>query len=183
MGKREMKITSVQRYLSNVAGSYSSYTYGKIPSSNARNACSTYAGAVRPEDILGLVDITILGDGKKGLLFTEYAVYFNNGLLGNSGKISYKQIYESGSIPNDIFCTHYNQQALIELLSLLATIEGEEGGWQRFNRSLTTLSCHLSNAESAVDQIGQTVNSAIGVMEGISNIISLISSDNSKNQK
>ena len=123
MGKREKKIEAIKKYISNVSGTWDAYTYGAIPSDIASNACRSYAGAINRQDILGLIDITVLDNGKKGMIFTEYAVYYDNGFLADRGKVSYKQIAESGKIPGEIFDASYNNQALRELLSLLADIE------------------------------------------------------------
>lgn len=125
MGKRERKIETIKNYIENVGGTWPTYSYGNIPKTLAINACNSYAGAINPEDILGLIDITILGTGKKGTVFTEYNVYYDNGLLGSKGSISYRTIYEKESIPTTLLDSTYNTNAMLELVSILADIEGE----------------------------------------------------------
>ncbi len=125
MGKRERKISVIKQYINNVS-SWPTYAYGSIPSSIASNASRSYGGAVTPNNILGLVDITVTGNGQKGLIFAEHHVYFNNGFLGSSGSISYREIAKTGKIPSDIFDAAYNKQALIGVLSKLADIEGKD---------------------------------------------------------
>lgn len=184
MGKFEMKANVVKQFLANVAGSYSSYTYGKIPSALAQNACKTYAGAVRFQNILGLIDTSILGDGKKGMLFTDHAVYYNNGFFNNPKKISYQEIYETSKISSEVFYPSYNSQALKELLSLLAQIEGgEAGGLKRFSRKIASLNNQMSNVEGTVDQIGETVNSVVNILDGVSNILSIFADDGNQTKR
>lgn len=125
MGKREKKIDAIQKYISGVAGNWPAYTYDRIPNALIRNACNSYAGAVQEENILGLIDITVFGNGKKGMMFTENNIYYDNGMLGNRGSVSYMQIYNDRTIPGTLFGASYNETALKELVSLLAAIEGE----------------------------------------------------------
>ena len=125
MGKKEQKIGAIKRYISNVAGDWSSYSYGNIPKEKARNACSSYAGAVQPQQILGLIDISVTQNGKKGIIFTENRAYYDNGLFGERGYVSYKSVNENGTIPGGIFGASYNKQALKELISILSQIEGQ----------------------------------------------------------
>ena len=125
MGKREKKIEAIKKYIGNISPNWPVYTYGSIPLGKARNACSSYAGAVQPKDILGLIDITITNNGKKGLLFTEHKVYYDNGFLESKGVVSYQSVSENGTIPNALLGTQYNKQALIELVSLLSKIDSE----------------------------------------------------------
>lgn len=125
MGKRERKIEAIRNYIENAGGNWPTYSYGKIPKILAINACNSYAGAINPEDILGLIDITIFGNGKKGTIFTENNVYYDNGLLGSTGSVSYKAIYETESVPTTLLDSTYNTNAMLELVSILADIEGE----------------------------------------------------------
>ena len=125
MGKQDKKIAAIKKYIGNAAGDWPGYAYGNIPKEKARNACTSYAGTVGYGNILGLIDTTILGNGKKGILFTENKIYYDNGMLGSRGSVSYKSIYESGSIPSGLIDITYNTNALKELISMLACIEGE----------------------------------------------------------
>lgn len=125
MGKRERKIAVIKKYIANAGGSWPGYAYGNIPKEKARNACNSYAGTVEYGDILGLIDITVLGNGKKGMLFTENMIYYDNGMLGNRGRISYKSMYDSDRMPSGLFDSAYNTNALKEMVAMLAHIEGE----------------------------------------------------------
>lgn len=71
MGKREKKIAVIQEYLPRCNSVYPCYVYGRIPSELINNACMTYAGNVRKEDVFGLIDETVFSSGKKGFLFAE----------------------------------------------------------------------------------------------------------------
>ena len=112
----------------------------------ATNASKSYGGAITTNNILGLVDTTVLGNGQKGLIFAEHCVYFNNGLLGSKGSISYREIAKTNKIPGDIFDPAYNRQALIDLLSLLADIEGKD-----LDGTITDLGKGLDEIENIVN--------------------------------
>lgn len=157
MNKREKKVAVIKSYVRNISNSWPAYSYGMIPEVKAANACRTYAGAVHPNDVFGLVDTSISGNGKKGLLFTEYYVYYNNGLWGNQGKVSYKEVNESGEIPSALFDAAYNRQALIELISALAFIEG--GTVQATINSLEkTIVGATDKVQSVSDAIGKAAD-------------------------
>ena len=125
MGKLERKKEVIEKYISKAGGNWPAWSYGKIPSLRLKNACYEYVGAVETSSILGLIDITVSGNGKKGMVFTEHKVYFNNGFLGSKGSVSYQSIYDDGFIPSEVLDSYYNTAALKELLSDLANIEGQ----------------------------------------------------------
>ena len=51
---------------------------GTIPPKKLKNAISTYAADVSPEDVLLLYDNTVFGSAKDGLLLTAEAVYWRS---------------------------------------------------------------------------------------------------------
>lgn len=157
MGKREKKIEAIKKYIENVAKNYPAYTYGNIPSDKARNACNSYAGTIQPNDILGLIDITISNNGKKGLVFTEHKVYYDNGLFADRGSVSYKSVSEKGTIPNSLFGSAYNKQALIELVSLLSNIDAETF-WGTIEENINT----ANEIVDVVEKIGDFFNRLCG---------------------
>lgn len=165
MGKRERKIEMIKKYISNVSGTWSAYSYGNIPQILAANACSSYAGAVQPQNILGLVDITITGNGRKGLTFTESAVYFDNGAFASRGKVMYRDVYDSGQISGNLFGSSYNKQALIELVSALAEIEGES-----VQTKLGDVNNALNSVNNTVEQFNATINSVLDVFNNVANL-------------
>ena len=176
MGKREKKIEVIQKYISGVAGSWPAYTYGRIPNALINNACSSYAGAVQKENILGLIDITVFGNGNKGMMFTENKIYYDNGMLGNRGSVSYMQIYNDGTIPGELFHASYNETALQELVSLLATIEGETFQ-DKVNGTIDSLTQGL---QSITEVVGKGVGLYDAFMELLGEEGSDICQDNKK---
>ena len=160
MGKRERKIEVIQKYIQGAAGNWPAYAYGKIPDALIRNACSSYAGAVQKGNILGLIDITVLGSGKKGMMFTENKIYYDNGMLADRGSISYMQIYNEGSIPGKLFGAAYNATALQELIGKLSIIEGE------------TLQDVVTET---IDGLEQGMQSIVGVVEQGVKLFDLVS--------
>lgn len=164
MGKRERKIEAISKYISNVGGNWPAWSYGKIPKNKAQNACYEYAGAIEPKDILGLIDITVSGNGKKGMVFTESKVYFNNGFLENKGSVSYKKIHDSGVIPGEVFSVSYNTEALKELLSQLSYIEGENmqdtinDFGNAVNQGINFVSDTIDNVTDTIDKVANLFN-------------------------
>lgn len=165
MNKREKKVAIIKNYIENISGSWPTYSYGMIPEVKAANACSTYAGAVHPKDVFGLVDTSISGNGKKGLLFTEYYIYYNNGFWGNQGKVSYKEVNESGTIPSALFDAAYNRQALIDLVSALAYIEGGT-----VQATINSLGNSIDGAADKVRSVSDTIDKAVGFVNALADL-------------
>lgn len=180
MGKRERKTEAIKKYIGNISGNWTAYSYGKIPKSIALNAINTYAGAIQYQDILGLVDITVLGNGKKGMLFTEHKIYYNNGMLESNGNVSYKQINETNSIPAELFGCAYNRQALKELVSILAGIEGEsvQGTVDDINNAINNT---LDNVSKNIQSLGNTLEKVGSVAGALFSLFDL--GDSSKESK
>lgn len=47
----------------------------ELSSKQLRGALNSYAGGVKPQEVVALLDLTVAGNGKKGFLFTENSVY------------------------------------------------------------------------------------------------------------
>jgi hypothetical protein len=67
----------------------SSLFVGTIPTKKLKNAISTYATDVPPEDVLLLFDNTVFGSAKDGLLLTADAVYWHD---GDADRLRYAEI-------------------------------------------------------------------------------------------
>lgn len=165
MNKREKKVAIIKNYIGNISGSWPTYSYGMIPKEKVANACSTYAGAVQPKDVFGLVDTSISGNGKKGLLFTEYYIYYNNGFWGNQGKVSYKEVNESRTIPSALFDAAYNRQALIDLVSALAYIEGGT-----VQATINSLEKSIVGATDKVQSVSDTISKAADFVNALADM-------------
>ena len=169
MNKKSRMIEVMNNYLKNVpsSSSWDTYTYGKIPRSLVSNACNSYAGAIQYDDVIGLVDTTAFGNGKTGLLFTEYKVYYNHGFLGARGAISYQSIYDSGKISNSVFDSSLiNKQALVEVLSKLADIRGEtvQSTVQGINKGIDNLTNTVGSIMDTIDRLGSLWGSIKGAI-------------------
>lgn len=99
MGQLEKKIEVIEKYIGSVASTWDTHSYEEIPKRKAVNACCEYAKGITWQDIIGMVDITVTGNGKKGMVFTESEVFYNNGFLENRGSITYKSIRKTKKIP------------------------------------------------------------------------------------
>lgn len=162
MGKLERKKEVIEKYISKAGGNWSAWSYGNIPSLRLKNACYEYVGAVETSSILGLIDITVSGNGKKGMVFTEHKVYFNNGFLGSKGSVSYQSIYDDGFIPSEVLDSYYNTAALKELLSDLANIEGQS--------MQDTLNDWGDAVNQGVDAVANTIDNVVNVIDKATDI-------------
>lgn len=162
MGKRERKIGLIKKYIKNAAGNWNAYSYGNIPKQLVRNACSNYAGAVQYEDVLGLIDISVSGNGKKGMLFTPHKLYYDNGMLEKKGSVTYRQISDNGTVPSAVFGSAYNRQALLELLSGLSQIEGEN-----FETKINDINSSIDSLNNGVQQLSDTFNKGMDLANSI----------------
>jgi hypothetical protein len=175
MGKKEREIQLIKKYIKNVAKGWPAYTYGNIPKSLANNACSEYAGAAQYDDIIGLIDITIAGNAKKGMLFTTSRVYYNNGLFGSTGSVSYKQMCEDNAVPSGVLDVSYNKEALLELLAGLSEIAGDN-----FQSKINNINSSIDGFNQGVNSIVETLEKGADLMDSIMKIFGT-SDDNSEN--
>lgn len=120
MGKQEKKIELVKQYLPRCNSVYPCHTYGRIPTDKFKNACMSYAGHVEYENALGLIDETVFGSGKKGMLFTDKGVYTSDidGIIR----------YADGRCFNSL-SSSYNLTEVNELLEKLYEVENTPTGW------------------------------------------------------
>ena len=128
MGKREKKIDVISKYLKNCT-IYNYATYGYISSEKFNNACRTYAGNVDFKDTIGMIDTTVFGSGKKGILFTEKGVYYSTSQGGKY--FTYAKALEFTG------WTEYNCKVLNDMITRLKNIEVYDSevapsGWQLF---------------------------------------------------
>lgn len=171
MGKKKNKIDVVSQYIENVAGIYSAYKYNEIPNDIFNNANISYGGNITKQEVLGLIDTTVFGNGKKGIIFAENRLYYNYG-YGQVGSLSYKEVYDSSQISGDIYYSAFNANALTELVSELANIEG------------TTLVDTLNNINQDMQDISDVIDQGINWFnKGKAFLNSLIESDMPENVK
>ncbi len=171
MTKRDKKIEVIRMYIKNVGGTWPAYSYGKIPTEKVTNACKSYAGAVQSRDVLGLIDITIAGNGKKGIVFTDDRVYFDNGFLEQRGSFSYRQVNESEKIPINVYGSSYNKQALRELISMLAQIDEEslQGMVDSVNNKLDSFNQGIDSVTDTIEKVSSIVGSFMRLIEKSNN--------------
>jgi hypothetical protein len=69
------------------------FTISNIPVSKLENAIATYAGPLaQDERPVALLDVTIFGSGKDGILFTDRAIYWKCGISSAKGKVDYRDL-------------------------------------------------------------------------------------------
>ncbi len=121
MGKREQKINIIKEYLPYCSSVFSCYVYGAIPKSKVENACMTYAAKVEYDDVIGLIDETVFGNGKSGILFTI------DGFIDSKDArfYSYKEGIQYKQLPSA-----YNLVNVNKILSRMCEIENQPSGWE-----------------------------------------------------
>lgn len=134
----EEKLTFVKQHLQAVAGSDTCYYADYIPEHIMRNVKKRYNRSLNQTDILGIVDTSILGNGKSGCVFTVEGFYWTES-LSKPQYMSYDDIKMVVHMeqPEDDYLfmiTHYNLKAhyirynslkkapLKELLEALQTV-------------------------------------------------------------
>ena len=178
MSKVEDKISVVESQLGLcVTSSASYYTYGNIPYKRFTGAKKNYAKDVRYDDVIGLVDTTILGGGERGMLLTLEGVYVKE-MLTEPIYCSYENI-EHLVLPSD---TYYKLQNLCTMLMELNAVEirKEEDFWGNMlnvagtiiSDAIKTYQDTLENQESIDDDIGdeyviEQLKNGIDTIKGI----------------
>lgn len=148
MGKLEKKIQVIKEYLPRCNSVYTCYTYGHIPRDKFNNACLNYAGHVNYENALGMIDETVFGSGKKGMLFTETGLYCSDmdGILK----------YAEGKCFNYL-SSSYNLTEVNEMLGKLYEIETAPTGWDIAGGLLNMFLENVVSAAVESDDTSQNV--------------------------
>ena len=92
----------LKKYIGDIS-TINAYYIENIPMKKLNNAISSYGKDVKQENILALLDITILGTGKEGFLFTTEGVHFKES-FNEANYISFKEIDFISIIDNDKDC-------------------------------------------------------------------------------
>ena len=126
MGKIEKKIEVINKYINNCT-TWNCSTYGNIPKEKFYNACRSYAGNLDYNQAIGMIDTTVFGSGKKGMIFMQDAVYFSTNQGGKYFEYS-KPVEFSGRV-------EYSCEILNDMITRLKNIEiydSEEApnGWE-----------------------------------------------------
>lgn len=105
------KYKIIRRNLQNIANGYSCYYSDYIPENILRNVLKKYNKNLNPTEILGIVDTSILGNGKPDCLFTDKGFYWSESLSAVQ-YISYDNI-------NTIVCIKDNEDASDDYLVII----------------------------------------------------------------
>ena len=81
-----------------LSSSYQAYYYDNLPDKVFYKAKKNYAGNVCKEDVLGLIDVSVFGSGKIGLLLSVEGIYYRKSLRSVAEYIAYKDIAKDKDI-------------------------------------------------------------------------------------
>lgn len=93
MGEHEEKIEILGKYLSAMTTAYNYHLGKNVPGKKLDNAEKSFAQGLDREKVLGFYDVTVLGSGKKGFLFTDDKLYATE-MFEKNKKIWYDDIKE-----------------------------------------------------------------------------------------
>lgn len=146
------------------------YMYGGIPDQLLKNACMTYADhiyghSVRRGDVLGLIDSSVMGNGKVGVLFTEDGMFYKH-RLKKPGYISYRTIKKTEHIPDDIYA-NCNQLEIKKLIDGLVKIDMKD----EWNNWAGTLNEKMDNFDDVIDNMTEIGEKVADFLERICNKI------------
>ncbi|WP_291566579.1 MULTISPECIES: hypothetical protein [unclassified Clostridium] len=91
-----------KKYIGDIS-TINTYYIENIPMKKLNNAISSYGKGVQKENVLALLDITILGTGKEGFLFATEGIYFKES-FNEANYISFKEIDFISIIDNGKDC-------------------------------------------------------------------------------
>ena len=91
MDQHEKKVALLKKYYSQIQTSDGFEIAENIASKKIDNAIKKFASGLDRKSIIGFYDITIVGSGKKGYLFTDTKVYYSD-MFEKSEKIWYDDI-------------------------------------------------------------------------------------------
>lgn len=75
MGEHEDKVEILGKYLSAMTTAYNYHLGKNVSGKKLDNAEKSFAQGLDREKVLGFYDVTVLGSGKKGFLFTDDKLY------------------------------------------------------------------------------------------------------------
>ena len=112
--------SDVRKYYKDIpSGAFDFYIAGDIKSKKIDNAISSFAQGVDRSSIIGFYDLTVMGSGKNGYLFTDTKLYYREP-LEKPGKIWYEDIKDikvSALEPRDKNFRIFYRQNCRELLT------------------------------------------------------------------
>ena len=91
MNSHEERVEIFQKFAKQIKTIYPIYIGEKIPGNLLSNAINKYAPDVDKKTVIGLLDSSILGNGKSGALFTDERLYFTQP-IGKPERIHYSDI-------------------------------------------------------------------------------------------
>lgn len=94
MGEHEDKVEILGKYLSAMTTAYNYHLGKNVPGKKLDNAEKSFAQGLDMEKVLGFYDVTVLGSGKKGFLFTDDKLYATE-MFEKNKKIWYDDIKET----------------------------------------------------------------------------------------
>lgn len=121
MTKEDERIRIVQDKLGQCLASGSTaqhFTYGNIPQNRFDGARRKYASNAEYDDVLGLIDTTIFGGGERGMLITQYGIYYK-GILESPVFYEYSDLVDF-SLPDDVY---FSSAGLKDMLQDLYNLE------------------------------------------------------------
>ena len=106
-----------------LSSSYQAYYYDNLPDKVFYKAKKNYAGNVCKEDVLGLIDVSVFGSGKIGLLLSVEGIYYRKSLRSVAEYIAYKDIAKDKDIVARKLGDVCNAKKLSEMVKKIMAVD------------------------------------------------------------
>lgn len=123
-GKKQEKIEIVKRRI-NDCTKYTTdkaYYYGNISDKVFYKAKTSYANMLSKSEVLGLIDTSITGNSKVGMILTEEGIYYKDS-WENPGYISYNDIAANEKILDAKLGDKYNLKSLKNMIKEINAVD------------------------------------------------------------
>lgn len=122
--KKQEKIEIVRRKI-NDCSKYTTdkvYYYGNISDKVFYRAKESYAKMLTKNEVLGLIDTSITGNGKVGMILTEKGIHYKD-ILENPGYISYDDIIVNEKLLDSKLGDKYNLRSLKNMIKEITAVD------------------------------------------------------------
>ena len=143
-----------------LSSSYQAYYYDNLPDKVFYNAKKKYAGNVCKEDVLGLIDVSVFGSGKIGLLLSVEGIYYRKS-SSVAEYIAYKDIAKDKDIVARKLGDVCNAKKLSEMVNKIMAVDRYTP-----DELIDKINDTVTQTDIAAHRVKETVETVMNVLEG-----------------
>lgn len=143
-----------------LSSSYQAYYYDNLPDKVFYNAKKKYAGNVCKEDVLGLIDVSVFGSGKIGLLLSVEGIYYRKS-SSVAEYIAYKDIAKDKYIVARKLGDVCNAKKLSEMVKKIMAVDRYTP-----DELIDKINDTVTQTDIAAHRVKETVETVMNVLEG-----------------